>query len=402
MIPSSHHHSPTRRCTSGDKRPSADSTEEAGDGHKRQRTEEHGGTKGQLPSEVIGHLASFLLVPIEDPNTPLPTQTMRASLLAIATLSRLNTHWRDSLSNTMDTQCARYARPFMGRYHGPRSHPIDSDEEDLPAPAMPLAFDGMDAQNIAFGAKELLKATLSQDQSPFVCALLVRALLQAAAQLARTDGISAEDRLGMQRLPLTVLALAFQRGLFADPRRFTPLADMLVGHWSRYPIAVQVLLKEDLDALYQDHPDRLEAIKQAWMRTTTPEAHEAAKVRRTRLDALNARSQRDARGARLYALKEMVSPPWYPSSPSRILALSWIARHWDALPCLDERVAARQDQLETQVLELFNEVATGIGDLAERSTAGPLLHAFPAPLRQAVLDKMKDKQRDNLLRGVDI
>lgn len=402
MIPPSHRHSPAQRFTSGDKRPSADPTEETDDGHKRQRTEEHGDTKGQLPSEVIGHLASSLLVPLEDPKTPLPTETMRVHLLAIATLSRLNTHWRDSLSGTMDTHCARYARPFVALYHEPRSCSIYSDEEDLPAPAMPLAFDGLDVQNIAFVAKGLLKAMLSRDQSPFVGALLVRALLKAAAELARTDGVPPEDRLGMQRLPLTVLALAFQRGLFADPPHFTQLVALLIGHWNRYPTTVQVLLKEDLDSLYQDNPDRLEAINQAWMETTTPEAHEAAKVRRARLDALNARSKRDERGARLYALKEMTSPPWYPSSPSRILALSWIARHWNTLPCLDNRVRARQDELETHVLELFDEVAADIGGHTEHATTGHLLQAFPAPLRQTVLDKMKDEQRHKLLRGVDI
>jgi hypothetical protein len=392
--------SPARsHCASGNKRrresddDSIEDTSPQRDNKKPSRA-----IPDELPSEVVQRLVSFLLVSVKDPTDSDSTQTMRANLLAIARLSLVNARWRHALSDVMDAQCASYVRPFVLQHHEPRSYPIDSDEDGRPQSPLPAVFAGMDTEHLASAVRNLLQHLLHTDRSHFVGAMAVRTLLQAAAKLAQTPGITPDDRDGMQRLPLTVLAFAFQQGLSSDPRRFSDIVLLLVAHWNRYPIDVQVRMNEDLESLDKNGHAANDCVKKAWRAALTTELLEAVKVRRKRLDDLNTRSTRDARGARLYALKEMTSPPWYPSSPTRILTLSWIARHWESLSCLDDRVQQRQAELEAKVLDLFNEVAR---NTLARTCAEFLREAFPAPLRKLVLERMDRKPRKALLRGID-
>ena len=393
-IPSAPHH-----CYApGDKR-LRESNDDPIEGTGQQLdNKEPGRSTPEWPSEVVQHLVSFLLVSVKDSTHPDSTQTMSANLVTIADLSLVNTRWRHALSDAMDAHCASYVRPFVLQHHEPRSCPIDSGEDDRPRPPMPAVFAGMDAEHLASAVRNLLQHLLRADQSHFVGALVVRTLLPAAARLAQTPDIPPNDRGGMQRLPLTVLAFAFQQGVSSNPRRFNDIVLLLVAHWNRYSIEVQVRMNEDLESLDKSGHAPNDYVRKAWRETQSTELLEAVKVRCKRLRDLKTRSTRDARGARLYALKEMASPPWYPSSPTRVLALAWIARHWEGLSCLDHRVQQRQTELEAKVLELFNEVARGTP--APTHTRS-LLNAFPAPLRTVVLGKMDRESRNKLLRDID-
>jgi hypothetical protein len=383
---------------SGDKRPRESGDDPIKSISQQLDSTEPGRAVPEWPSEVVQHLVSLLLVSVKESTDAESTQKMRVNLLSVARLSLVNTRWRHALSGTMDAHCASYARLFVLEHHETRSFPIDSGEDNQPQQPMPAVFEGMEAQHLASAVRNLLQHLLRTDRSHFVGAMVVRALLQAASKLARTPGVPEDELDGMRRLPLTVLAFAFQQGLSSDPRRFNDIVLLLMTHWNHYPIDVQVRVNEDLQSLDRIGHATNEYVNNVWRETLTTETLEAAKVRGKRLDDLNKRSTRDARGARLYALKEMTSPPWYPSSPTRVLTLSWIARHWDSLTCLDNRVQQRQAELEAKVLELFNEVARGT---PARSHAQWLAEAFPAPLRKLVLERMNNESRKTLLLGIE-
>lgn len=388
-----------RRHHAGDKR-TPHPSEAADDANKRPRTLEHHHTNHKPPKDVVCRIAFWLLTPV-DLDDEQAAVDMRDKVRRIANLSRVNKQWHHYLGPTLDEACALCARLYVRERYDSASFDIDGPSTDAPVQHMPLAFADMDMHRLTREVTPMLKNLLTPGQPRFLTAIVIRSFLKAAAELAQAPGLEQDDKTYLERLPLTILARSFQRGLPTEPKRFDDIVALLAAHWPRFPVDVQVLLKEDLNAIYLNDRHRRQEIDTAWKEGTTVDAKESARARRKRIQALNTASEADIKGSRLNALASAkASPCGFPSSPSYILTLSWIARHWAALPCPNRHAAQRQDELEQAIFDLFTEVARDIEPLTECSHADFLFTAFPAPLRQVVLQRMKESHRKKLLCGL--
>lgn len=298
----------------------------------------------------------------------------------------------------MQEACVRFTKPFI---ESCLNH--ESGEPPRITPRIPALFLGAEIRQSAFKLREFLKALLRADRSSFMTLMTLRALLPELAELNQCQGVPEEEQANLERLPLTILAFAYQYGLAAQRKRFRAIVDLLVDHLAAYPIATQVLLLEDLRAICQDDPQLLPGLEEALQRVTTPRLETAIEARHQALQTVGASFAGDAKAARLHALhKEMAAEPWYPSSPAFILNLAWIARHWAELPCPPKDEHLRQNELNKAINDLFEQVLVDLGMDAKRSHAALLFDRFPSEALQTAFKRLTRSKLAVLLRRIPV
>lgn len=383
--------------TLGDKRPPSPRNQEQTI-DKRPRIEQQHAPPHEVPNELIHRLAILLLTPIGSPWHQEAERAMRLNLRQLAKLSEINRHWRGAMRAPMQEACVRFTQPFIEACLTPES----GDRPSI-TPRIPALFLDAEIRQSAFKLREFLKALLRADRSSFMTLMTLRALLPELAELNQCQGVPEEEQANLERLPLTVLAFAYQHGLAAQPERFRALVDLLVAHMAAYPIATQVLLLEDLKAICQDDPQLLPCLGEALQRVTTSQLEAAIEARHQALQAVSASFAEDAKAARMHALrKEMAAEPWYPSSPAHVLTLAWIARHWAELPCPHQDEHLRQHELNKAINDLFDQVLMDIGMDAKRSHAAFLFERFPAEALQTAFKRLTRSKLAVLLRRIPV
>lgn len=401
-----------REPLSGHKRLSDDSdtsdaTNASATSNKRQCTLSDGPWMDGLPQEVFCLIAAFLptFVDLEDQSAKVVLRRNIVALAKLPTVQRKWWGWRVQLRALMDEACSRFAYVYVKSKRDADSTGLDEDTVAAPPQKLPLAFAAMEVHRVARDVPILLRDLLLPNgfglDFRFNNVAVVRGFLMAALQMKDSKDVCEQDETSLRRLPLTVLAMAYQRSLSTQTSRFDDIVGLLMDRWGQFPPRIQVLLKFDLEAIYPNDTERLRLIEKAWTDATTARTQRAACRRAQQIDGLNGPYELDQKGARLEGLKNTLKPPsGCPRSPSYILTLSWIAHHWAELPSLDELQSARQRELEDEVVALFEEVARSISETAQRSHADVVLQAFPAELRHTALQRLDRHYRAKLLVGL--